>query len=302
MNVQAPKAVIMVRPGQFRSNPDTMGDNAFQIDVSVDAARAAAEFDQAVATLRDAGVTVEVFNDDGDQTPDSVFPNNWISTHAGGRVAIYPMFPENRRKERRWDIVEHLKRHYRVQDVMDYSGLEMDNLALEGTGAMVLDHIGHVAYVARSNRANPVILERFCTHFGYEPMAFDARDASGATLYHTNVMMAVGVEFALICLEMITDISRRAEVADRLAESGRDVIDLSMAQIGEFAGNALELTGENGRILALSARAAAALTIGQRARIERSATLTPLRIPTIETAGGSVRCMIAGVHLSPRST
>jgi hypothetical protein len=301
MSIQAPKAVVMIRPGQFRSNPDTMGDNAFQVDVSVDAASAAAEFDQVVQTLREAGVTVDVFNDDSDETPDSVFPNNWISTHAGGRVAIYPMFPENRRKERRWDIVEHLKRAYRVQDVMDYSGLEQDGLALEGTGAMVLDHIEHVAYVARSNRADPVILERFCTHFGYEPMAFDARDADGAFLYHTNVMMAVGVDFALICLDMIKDLARRAEVADRLAESGRDVIDLSMGQIGEFAGNALELTGTDGRILALSARALAALTADQRSRIGKSATLTPLHIPTIETAGGSVCCMIAGVHLSRRA-
>ncbi|MGB0507865.1 MAG: citrulline utilization hydrolase CtlX [Pikeienuella sp.] len=301
MSIQAPKAVVMIRPGQFRSNPDTMGDNAFQVDVSVDATKAAAEFDQAVQNLRDAGVIVDVFNDDSDETPDSVFPNNWISTHAGGRVAVYPMFPENRRKERRWDIVEHLKRAYRVQDVMDYSGLEQDGLALEGTGAMVLDHIEHVAYVARSNRANPVILERFCTHFGYEPMAFDASDATGATLYHTNVMMAVGVDFALICLDMIKDTARRAEVAARLAESGRDVIDLSMEQINEFAGNALELSGTDGRILALSARANAALTDDQRVRIEKTATLAPLHIPTIETAGGSVRCMIAGVHLSRRA-
>ncbi|WP_417816876.1 citrulline utilization hydrolase CtlX [Tritonibacter scottomollicae] len=301
--LQAPAAVVMVRPHHFTSNPETRDDNAFQTlsDASADsiATRALAEFDAAVATLRAAGVTVHVFDDVGQETPDSVFPNNWFSTHAGGHVAVYPMFAGNRRKERRWDVIEMLKRDYRVQDVIDYSGLEQDDLALEGTGAMVLDHIGRIAYTVKSNRADPVLLERFCTHFNFEPMVFEAKDAEGRDVYHTNVLMGIGTDYALICLQMIPDPARRAEVTRRLEESGRSVIDLTPEQIAEFLGNTLELTGHR-RLLALSARAMEALRPEQRAVIERSAELLPLSIPTLETAGGSVRCMLAGIHLSPR--
>ncbi|MEM7319867.1 MAG: arginine deiminase-related protein, partial [Pseudomonadota bacterium] len=189
--------------------------------------------------------------------------------------------------------------NFRVQDVIDYSGLEQDGLALEGTGAMVLDHISRVAYVARSNRADPVLLERFCTHFNYEPIAFDAADEQGRAVYHTNVLMGIGTEYALVCLNMITDSDRRRTVAERLEDSGRTVIDLTPSQIANFAGNAIELTGDS-RILALSARALAALRAEQISIIEQSACPLPLTIPTIETAGGSARCMIAGIHLTPR--
>ncbi|SLN17860.1 hypothetical protein PSA7680_00574 [Pseudoruegeria aquimaris] len=306
MSVQAPRAVVMIRPGRFRSNPETAGDNAFQTFASAPpqdvAARAAREFDDAVARLRAEGITVHVFRDDTDQTPDSVFPNNWFSTHAGGHVAIYPMFAPNRRRERRWDVIEMLKARYRVQDVIDFSGLEQDGLALEGTGAMVLDHVGRVAYAARSNRADPVILERFCTQFNYEPMAFHAADSRGCAVYHTNVMMAVGSRVALVGLELITDPARREDVRARLQETGREVIALSEAQVRAFAGNAIELEGAAGPVLAMSARAVASLTPAQTARIEAHARILPLDIPTIETAGGSVRCMIAGIHLSPRVT
>ena len=301
--LQAPAAVVMVRPHHFISNPETRGDNAFQAQADANAdtisTRAIAEFDGAVAALREAGVTVHVFEDTSRDTPDSVFPNNWFSTHAGGHVAVYPMFAANRRRERRWDVIEMLKREYRVQDVIDYSGLEQDALSLEGTGAMVLDHIGRIAYTVKSNRADPVLLERFCTHFNYEPMVFEACDDQGRDVYHTNVLMGIGTDYALICLDMIRDATRRAEVRQRLEESGRSVIDLSAAQIQNFLGNTFELTGHR-RVLALSARAAQALTSDQRAVIERSAELLPLSIPTLETAGGSVRCMLAGIHLSPR--
>ncbi|MEO1161070.1 MAG: arginine deiminase-related protein, partial [Pseudomonadota bacterium] len=185
-------------------------------------------------------------------------------------------------------------------DVIDYSGLETDGLALEGTGAMVLDHVGRVAYTAQSNRADPVILERFCTNFNFEPMVFQAEDRAGSAIYHTNVMMTVGTDFALVCLDMIVDSQRRAEVVRRLEESGRDVIALSHEQIAGFAGNALELKGHNGLVLALSARAEQSLTADQQTRIRQSAALLPISIPTIELAGGSVRCMLAGVHLSQR--
>jgi hypothetical protein len=305
VSVQAPSAVVMVRPHSFSPNLETAADNTFQ---STDqrppelvSAAAAMEFDEAVRRLDSAGVKVHVFNQLADQdTPDCVFPNNWFSTHAGGHIAIYPMFADSRRRERRWDVIETLKCQYRVQDVIDYSGLEADGLALEGTGAMVLDHVARVAYTAQSNRADPVILERFCTNFNFEPMVFQAEDRSGSAVYHTNVMMTVGTEFALVCLDMIVDSERRAEVVQRLEESGRDVIALSHQQIAGFAGNALELKGQNGLVLALSARAEQSLTPDQMTRIRQSASLLPISIPTIEMAGGSVRCMLAGIHLSQR--
>ncbi len=303
--LQAPSAVVMIRPHAFMSNPETRDDNAFQTlsNRSAKATSHAArdEHDAAVVALRAAGVRVHVFDDLGDQnTPDSVFPNNWFSTHSGGHVAIYPMFVPSRRRERRVDVIEMLKAEYRVQDVIDFSGLEADNLALEGTGAMVLDHIARIAYTVSSHRADPVLLERFCTHFNYEPMVFEARDGAGRDVYHTNVLMGIGTHYALICLDMIVDPNRRAEVAARLEETGRKVIDLSHAQIAEFAGNAIELTGSDGLVLALSKRAFEALTPNQIAIIKDSATPLPLSVPTIETAGGSVRCMIAGIHLARR--
>ena len=303
-SIQAPGAVVMIRPHHFCSNPETRDDNAFQtlsnrsVDATSDAALA--EFDQAVADLREAGIRVHVFDDLGTETPDSVFPNNWFSTHAGGHIAIYPMFAQNRRLERRGDVIEMLKAEYRVQDVIDYSGLEADNLALEGTGAMVLDHMGRIAYTVKSNRADPVILERFCTHFNFEPIAFEAKDAQGRDVYHTNVLMGIGTNYALICLDMIVDAERRRTVAKRLEESGCEVIDLTHEQIGEFAGNAIELTGHKRR-LALSTRALKSLRPDQLAIIEKSAEPLPLSVPTIETAGGSVRCMIAGIHHTRRS-
>lgn len=305
-NVQAPTAAVMVRPHRFAVNPETLADNAFQADPGATPAETVAqsareEFDAMVAQLTAAGIQIHVFDDFGQlDTPDSVFPNNWFSTHQGGRVAIYPMYAPSRRRERRADVIELLKSTYRVQEVIDYSGLEWDNLFLEGTGAMVFDHLERVAYVASSHRADPVILERFCTAFGYEPMVFPTADQKGRTIYHTNVLMTIATEYALVCLASISDPARRAEVADRLTESGRQVLDLTFEQVGEFAGNAIELTGTDGRLLALSSRAAAALTPDQRAVIERSARLLPLSIPTIELAGGSVRCMVAGVHLTPR--
>lgn len=296
----------MIRPHHFTSNPETAADNAFQTVAPQDraAAIAAAAYDEVTAMaerLRETGVVVHLFEDDGHETPDSVFPNNWISTHAGGHIALYPMFNRSRRKERRGDIVEMLKQHYRVQDVIDYSGLEQDDVFLEGTGAMVLDHIGRVAYAAKSNRTNEVALERFCTHFNFEPMQFAAADAAGRTIYHTNVLMSIGTDVALVGLDCILDPRRRAEVRARLEETGRDVIPLSHEQIANFAGNGLELRGRDGAFLALSARALRALTPDQRQRIERHLPILALDVPTIELAGGSVRCMLAGIHLAPRS-
>ncbi|MFX0539082.1 citrulline utilization hydrolase CtlX [Ornithinimicrobium sp. Y1847] len=311
MSAQAPNAVILIRALRFTPNPATAADNAFQSDApegqSGDAtsARALAEMDALAAALREAGVTVHVFEDEDHTRPDSVFPNNWLSTHAGGYVAVYPMYASNRRHERRSDVLELLKSRYRVQTIVDYSGLEADGIFLEGTGAMVLDHVSRVAYAARSHRMDAHVLERFCTDFSYEPMAFDAVDSDGVPAYHTNVIACVGTEIALFALEMIRDEQRREQVRERLTVNGRTLIEITEDQVREFAGNAVELHGRTpeGRkrsILAMSARARRSLTDEQVALIEESCEIVAVDIPTIELAGGSVRCMIAGIHLDRR--
>ncbi len=313
MSAQAPSTVILVRADRFTPNPATAADNAFQRDVpegqSADATstKAVAEMDAVAQALRDAGVTVHVFDDHDHTRPDSVFPNNWLSTHAGGKIAVYPMYASNRRHERRADVLELLKSHYRVQTIVDYSGLEPDGIFLEGTGAMVLDHVSRVAYTARSHRADTHVLERFCTDFGYEPMAFEAVDSAGVPVYHTNVIACIGTEVAMIALEMIPDEQRRAEVRERLAVTGRTIVELTEAQIRDFAGNAVELSGRTPagarrRIMTMSARARASLRPDQVAAIEASCEIVAVDIATIELAGGSVRCMIAGVHLDRRPT
>lgn len=302
--VQARAAVVMVRPHHFSVNTQTAQDNAFQAAVhpqSGDLARSAYdEHTAAVAELERHGVRVHVFEGTAPATPDCVFPNNWFSTHAGGHVAIYPMKAANRRLERRPDVIAMLKTKYRVQDVIDYSGLEPDRLYLEGTSAMVLDHIDRVAYAVESDRTNPIALERFCTHFNFEPMVVPAADSRGVSTYHTNVLMCIGTDFAMLGADLITDDARRAEVLARLEASGREIVRLSDGQIAAFAGNAIELQGSDGRLLALSQTTYDILNPDQVTVIEKSARLLPLPIPTIEMAGGSVRCAIAGIHLSRR--
>ncbi len=311
MSAQAPSAVILIRATSFVPNPATAADNAFQSYApvgqsdEVTSAHAVAEMDALAAALREAGVRVHVFDDDNHTRPDSVFPNNWLSTHAGGVVAVYPMYASNRRHERRTDVLEMLKSEYRVQAIVDYSGLEPDGIFLEGTGAMVLDHISRVAYTARSHRADAAVLERFCTDFTYEPMAFDAVDAGGVPVYHTNVIACVGTHVAMIALGMIPDEVRREQVRERLAVTGRTIVELSEEQIREFAGNAVELCGRTAAgkrryLMTMSARAKASLRPDQVAAIEESCEILAVDIPTIELAGGSVRCMIAGVHLDQR--
>lgn len=302
---QAPRSVVMIRGHRFCPNPLTALDNAFQgvprRSPSAIATQAFWEVTHAARRLRDEGVSVHLFDDPLEGRPDSVFPNNWMTTHHDGRVALFPMYAANRRTERRADVLEQLALHYRVTDVVDYSPAEARGLFLEGTGAMVLDHTERVAYAARSLRTSPELLARFCTDFGYRPCLFDAVDADGIPIYHTNVMMAVGSELALIASSMIPDPMRRAEILRLLAADGRrEVIELSRSQVAAFAGNVLELDGAGDRLLAMSTTALAALEESQRARIERTCRIVALSVPTIELAGGSVRCMLAGIHLTPR--
>lgn len=301
-SAQAPNAVVLIRPHHFTPNPQTAADNTFQRTSDEDVSRAAYDACTRVAeVLHREGVRVHVFEDEGYAHPDSVFPNNWFSTHAGGRVAVYPMYAENRRGERRADILEMLKSEYRVQEVIDYSGLEPDGLFLEGTGAMVLDHVSRIAYAVRSHRCDPVLVERFCTVFGYEPVVFDAADTDGVPIYHTNVMMCIGTDVALIGLDGIVGDARRAEVSARIRDTGRTVISLTPDQVAHFAGNALELRDHAGeRIMVMSETAHRSLTDEQLDTLAQTVRVLPIDVAPIELAGGSVRCMLAGIHLDPR--
>lgn len=301
---QAPNAVVMIRPHYFSPNEETRKDNSFQSDAPGESSQLAEDaykqVTQAAETLRQHGVTVHLFEDKSTATPDSVFPNNWFSTHPGGQIGIYPMYARNRRDERRQDIIEFLKRQYRVRNVIDYSGFEYDNQFLEGTGAMVLDHVERVAYAARSNRMHTPVLSHFCNHFSYEPLIFDAETQQGVAVYHTNVLMCIGSDYVLIGLDMIKDEAQRSMIVQRFENMGKTVILLSENQINAFCGNALELAGGEKRLLALSQTAYQALTHEQVGLLEKKLRLLPLDVTTIEMAGGSVRCMLAGVHLSKR--
>lgn len=303
---RVPTDVIMVRPHHFRPNPWTAGDNGFQAtDPSRSSAEVAAdayaEVGAVAEALRTEGVYVTLFDDEGDTLPDSVFPNNWFSTHSDGRVVLYPMFSPNRRGERRADVLDVLRADYCVSRVVDYSTWESQQMYLEGTGAMVLDHVTRIAYIARSHRADDRAVSRVCADLGYEPVVFATTDRRGVPIYHTNVMMCVASTFALVGLDTILDPAERALVTRRLEGSGRTVVPLTQEQIDNFAGNALELHGAGGPVLVMSQRARDSLTAEQVAVIESHARIRSVPIPTIELAGGSVRCMIAEVHLQSRS-
>jgi hypothetical protein len=211
------------------------------------------------------------------------------------------MYSALRRCERRQDIVEELRKHYRVTDVIDYSRFEDDGCCLEGTGSLVFDYVNKIAYVSLSNRSNPKVIQRFADDFSYEPVTFTSLDSNGQPIYHTNVMMCIGTAFAMVGLAMIRNKVERQQVRARLEKTGKEIVELSADQIANFAGNAIELHNKDGeKRLVLSSRADHALTEDQRKRLTSHARLIPLELPTIELAGGSARCMIATIHLPPR--
>ncbi|EPJ48968.1 MAG: hypothetical protein OFPI_26660 [Osedax symbiont Rs2] len=297
-----PSAVAMIRPHQFRINPQTFADNSFQLDPQTMAntlqQQAFLQVTNVVGRLREIGVKVHLFEDNSSETPDSVFPNNWFSSHAQGTICIYPMYAKNRRKERRWDLIEQLKQQYSVNQLLDYSSMEEQHLALEGTGAMVLDHVNKQAYTVRSNRASTQVLQRFCADLNYSAQVFDASDERGVAVYHTNVLMCIATDFVLIGASMIRCSQQRAQIINQLQLSGRTVIELTESQIANFCGNALELQGENEAFLALSQNAYDALSVQQRGIIESFVCLLPLQVSAIEAAGGALRCMLADIHLA----
>src|SRR4051794_5001752 len=303
---QSTNSVLMVRPCWFYPNPETAADNSFQgrVDCAADALSefARKEFDAAVQTLHAAGVNVHVFEDTAEpEKPDAVFPNNWISTHNDGRIALFPMYSNLRRRERRQDIIEELRQHYRVTEVIDYSRFEDEGCYLEGTGSLVFDHLNNIAYVSLSNRSNLKMIRRFADDFSYEPVTFTSIGSNGQPIYHTNVMMCIGTAFAMVGLETIPNKAERQQVRARLEKTGKEILELSADQIANFAGNAIELHTKDGeKLLVLSNRADQALTENQRTRLRRYAQLIPLELATIELGGGSARCMIATIHLPPR--
>lgn len=303
---QLASTILMIRPAGFESNPQTAVSNRFQGKSSVprDEQQTVAlrEFDNLVTALRDAGIEVIVINDRSNpHTPDAIFPNNWISMHADGRVVLYPMEAPNRRAERRLDVVDELHKIHRrlVTEVVDLSEHEREGHFLEGTGSMVLDRVNHVAYACLSSRTHLAPLGDFAQRMGYDVVAFDAVDRAGFPIYHTNVLMSVGEEIAVICDAAIPREDQREAVLTRLRETGHRILSIGFSQLEAFAGNVLELRNRDGeRVIAMSQRARESLTDEQRQVLAADARIVSAPIDTIESsAGGSVRCMLAEVHL-----
>lgn len=303
---QLASTVLMIRPARFESNPQTAASNLFQEEPDLTPAEqqsaAVREFDGLVAALRDAGIDVIVVPDTTEpHTPDAIFPNNWFSTHADGRVVLYPMEAENRRAERRKDIIEHLATacHRAITEVVDLSSHETAGHFLEGTGSLVLDRPRHVAYACLSTRTHLDPLGDFAQRMGYDVLTFDAVDRAGVPIYHTNVLMSVGETFAVICDAAIPRADQREAVLARLRSSGHAIVSLDRDQLDAFAGNMLELCSRDGeRVIAMSQQAHDALRADQLAVLTAEARLVTAPIDTIEaSAGGSVRCMLAEIHL-----
>lgn len=305
---QCATAVLMVRPAAFAANPETAPSNAFQSGTQItaeeqDAARA--EFDGLAAALEDAGVEVLCVDDTPDPPkPDACFPNNWLSLHHDGTAVLYPMLSPIRRRERRPDVLAQLEaRGFTIRRVLDLSGWEIQHAHLEGTGSMVLDHGRRVAYACPSPRTDAAVLAVFARELGYAPRTFAATGPKGEPLYHTNVLMCVGVGFATVCAEAIVEAADRDGVLQGLAAGDRELITISRAQMGAFAGNMLALATRGGAsVIALSVTAWTALDAGQRRTLERHGEIVAAAVPTVERyGGGSVRCMLAEIFL-PRTS
>jgi hypothetical protein len=309
--LQSARAVLMVRPASFGGNPQTAASNAFQKSpephLGVDQqAVALAEFDALAGALDRAGIEVLIAADtEAPLKPDAIFPNNWVSFHHDGTVALYPMLAPNRRWERRAEVLEQIVRQgaFHVSRTVDLTMRESENKYLEGTGSIVLDRVNRVAYACSSPRTDLDVLGDFAQQLDYELMTFDAQDGAGRAIYHTNVLMAVGSNFAVVCGDSITDPAHRAAVFSKLRATGHTVVDISLTQMAKFAGNVLELDAPQGKLLALSTTALQGLQASQRLALEAHAMLIPVSIPTIEhIGGGGVRCMLAEIHLPKRGS
>lgn len=310
MNKQITSHIMMVRPASFRLNEQTAVNNYYQkviegLTPEVCNERAQAEFDKFVARLREAGISVYVFQDDlYPDTPDAVFPNNWVSFHEDGRVALYPMYAPNRRQERREEMLEILVDDFgfEITEIEDFSTFEDQDIFLEGTGSLILDRLNKIAYAALSERTDPHVLETFCDRFDFQPFMFTAyQNVNGKRMpiYHTNVMMCLGTHFSVICLNCVDDLRDRKALLTSLKESGKKVIEITEDQKSRFAGNMLNVANKEGQeYCVMSTSAYESLRPDQIQAIEKHARILHSSLDTIEAlGGGSARCMMAEVFL-----
>ena len=305
---QTARTVLMVRPAHFGFNAETAVDNAFQsaLQPSDVQHKALEEFDQMVALLRSEGVEVWVHNDSGQpQKPDAIFPNNWFSLLPDSTLVLFPMMAPNRRTERDEALIAGLKARFQPRALLDYSGEEQHGRFLEGTGSLVFDHLSKVAYAAGSTRTHEGLARACCAQIGYSLVWFEASDAQNRPYYHTNVLLSVGSQFALVCTEAISG-AQQKQVLEHLAEpvadpakpaeaKARKIIEISREQVAAFAGNVLELrNGADESLIVMSATALDALDAAQLAQLSQCGLIVPVFIPTIEQiGGGSARCMLA---------
>jgi hypothetical protein len=306
---QTTNSILMIRPVAFRMNEQTAVNNYYQkvLDGLLPATvnlKAQQEFDAFVEKLKSVGVDVTVFDDTlNPDTPDSIFPNNWISFHENGDVALYPMFADNRRKERREEILDVLEeKGFQIENIVDYTSAEEDGFFLEGTGSLLLDRVNGVAYCALSPRADEELFIEFCEDFDYAPVLFEAfQTVNGERklIYHTNVMMCLGENFAVICADCIDDKKERKMVLDSLKKENKEVVLITEAQVDNFAGNMLEVRGaDDKRYLIMSSAAHQSLTDKQILQLEKHAEILSSSLDTIEACGGgSARCMMAEIFL-----
>ena len=308
MRDQTTANILMVRPAHFGFNEETANSNAFQVrsdDYTGDEASrmAVKEFDAFVAALQSEGVNVIVVEDSLTPIkPDAVFPNNWITFHQDGTVITYPMLSKTRRLERRDDIIENLKRDFSIERRIAFEALENDGLMLEGTGSLILDRVNKVAYACFSPRTTEELLSTFCKSMDYQAVGFHSVDQEGKDIYHTNVMMAMGETFAVICLDSVKDPQEKASIKEKLAATNKEIIAISYEQMMQFAGNMLQVRNRSGQtILVMSEAAYQSLSPEQIIQIEKHTKILHQAIPTIEAlGGGSVRCMMAEVFLPPK--
>jgi hypothetical protein len=304
---QITSEILMIRPARFGSNPETLENNAFQSKEEISdnttlSAIAVEEFDNMVAILRSHGIQVLVHEDSPiPSKPDAVFPNNWVSFHEDGAVITYPMFAPSRRMERREDIIELVGAHFVIKNRYSFEFYENEHPAafLEGTGSMVFDRSAKVVYACLSPRTDASLIDKFCVLTGMDSCIFKARDENGVDIYHTNVMMAIGLDFAVVCLDAIAEQSSRNEVSDFLQKSGKDIIPITLKQMGQFAGNMLEVKDIRGnRHLCMSQTAYESLDEHQKQQLSAKTNILAIPIPNIEKfGGGSVRCMMAEIFL-----
>ena len=294
--------ILMVRPYQFYFNQQTAANNFFQSNINIENANelAIAEFDAMVEKLRANQIKVNVIQDTKDpSTPDSIFPNNWISTHAGCTLCLYPMYAENRRAERKSSVIEFLQANYKIENVLDLTDLEKEGKFLEGTGSMVLDHQNKIAYGCLSERLDKEAFISWCSKMQFKPISFIAEDDKAQPIYHTNVMMCMANQFVVICLDSIPNEVEKQMLLDSFLQTNKEVIEISQDQLNHFAGNMLQVfdSAEKPHLI-MSEQAYSTLNAAQLKSLEKYNPLLPISIPTIEAiGGGSTRCMMAEIHL-----